>query len=179
MSVLERRTEAASLTHSAAHHLLAAADSIDELGYARVSDIGRRLELTRGSVSVAMQSLRKAGYVDQDANRFFHLTDRGQRAAVGIRARHDVVQRFLIDILALSPEKAHSESCRMEHLLTAETTRRLYTLLEFLKSQGLQDDMVAAIQAGCPDCETQGSQCPCCGLAPLDDSCGLTMPDAK
>ena len=38
------------VSHSAAHHLMAVDDLVQRLGYARVSDVARRLSITRGSV---------------------------------------------------------------------------------------------------------------------------------
>jgi len=53
--------------------ILAADESIEQRGYARVADIARILDITRGSVSVAMQSLKAGGYVEQDESHFFKI----------------------------------------------------------------------------------------------------------
>jgi len=137
MSVLEQQVDPAALTHSAAHHLLATAELIDTRGYARVSDIARRLGLTRGSVSVAMKSLKSAGLVDQDDNAFFRLTDKGAEAVASLRARHEAVQQFMIEILGLSHDQAHREGCRLEYLIEPETAERLTGLLKFWNEKGL------------------------------------------
>ena len=175
MSVLEKPLDPAKLSHSAAHHLLATGELIDHRGYARVSDIARRLKLTRGSVSVAMQSLRASGMVEQDENHFFRLSPAGQQTVTSLRARHKVVEEFLSDVLGLTHQQAHRESCKMEHLLEAPTVRRLYGLLRFWHEHPAQDELEAYMAEPCPICSTEGdpSQCPCCGLECTETSCSL------
>ncbi len=172
--MLETRKKFAArgLTHSAAHHLLAAGESIEQRGYARVADISRKLGITRGSVSVAMQSLKSAAYVEQDESHFFTLTDRGRNAISSIRARHEVVERFLTEILGLSVEQSHRESCRLEYLIEAPTARRLSALLEFWREHHPDFTLEEVIEEKCPDCNyVDDALCPCCGLECLDDSC--------
>ena len=169
-----KKFEHQGLTHSAAHHLLAVAELIDGQGYARVTDIAGRLGLTRGSVSVAMQSLKASGLVEQDDSRFFHLTDEGRKAAAGLKARHAVVERFLIEVLDLSAEQAHRESCRVENLIDGPTTRRLFALVEYWNDNSLGGVLTERLTPACPVCKGEpDAVCPCCGLECLDGDCPL------
>ena len=174
MLQMRRKFAVRGLTHSAAHHLLAAGESIEQRGYARVADIAKALGITRGSVSVAMQSLRSAGYVTQDENRFFLLTDKGRSAISSIRARHEIVEQFLTDILGLSPEQSHRESCRLEYLIEAPTARRLSALLAYWKRNHPQGPLREGVGKACPECDRlDDGICPCCGLECIDDACPL------
>jgi Mn-dependent DtxR family transcriptional regulator len=169
MTKTANTTSPAEITHSAAHYLLAVGDILDERGYVRVSDIARFLHLTPGSVSVSMQSLCSGGFVVQDEHRFFLLTDKGRQAVRGIRARHEIVERFLQEVLCLSPEAAHRESCRTEHFLEAPTARALLALLRFWRSRGLGEALKAELDVGCPACQaSQASECPSCALECLE-----------
>ena len=173
----QKRFTVRGLTHSATHHLLAAGESIEQRGYARVSDIARTLEITRGSVSVAMQSLKAGGYVAQDESHFFALTDKGRNAIASIRARHEIVEQFLAEILGLSSEQSHRESCRLEYLIEAPTARRLSALLEFWR-QNHDGPLEKGIQEECPDCDSElDTLCPSCGLECLSASCPLNKRD--
>ena len=67
------------ITHSAAHHLVAIAELLEKFGYARVSDVARLLEITRGSVSVTLKGLKQRGLVTEDGRRFLGLSDDGAR----------------------------------------------------------------------------------------------------
>ncbi len=162
------------LTHSATHHLLAAGDSIDERGYARVSDIARALDITRGSVSVAMQSLKGGGFVDQDGNHFFRLTEKGTKAIASIRIRHEVVEQFLTEILGLPLDQSHRESCRMEYLIEQPTAKRLSALVDWWKLNHPAGPLAASDDLRCPDDGgPAGEPCPQCGLECLQDDCSL------
>ncbi|HAU37649.1 MAG TPA: hypothetical protein DCX07_08020 [Phycisphaerales bacterium] len=164
------------LTHSAAHHLLAVEDALSDRGYARGSDIARRLGTTRGSVSVSMRALRTAGYLEQDERHFFRLTPLGQRAVASLHARHEVVERFLTDILELPADQAHRQSCRIENLVGAAMARRLHVLLEFWKERDLSGELTRRLEPACPLCrEPDTDRCPCCGLECLEDACPLDL----
>ena len=174
----QRKFAARGLSHSAAHHLLAAGELIEQKGYARVSDIARALDITRGSVSVAMQSLKTSGYVEQDENHFFVLTDKGCNAIASIRARHEIVEQFLTDILGLSPEYSHRESCRLEYLIEPPTAKRLAALLEFLRRNHPQGALEQVIGEPCPNCSGEANKlCPCCGLEFIGGACPLGNTD--
>ena len=174
----QRKFAVSGLSHSATHHLLAAGESIEQRGYARVADIARTLGITRGSVSVAMQSLKSAGYVEQDENHFFVLKDKGRCAIASIRARHEVVEQFLTEILGLSVEQSHRESCRLEYLIEAPTARRLSALLRFWRRNHPEGALEKVIEEECPDCNsTIDELCPGCGLECLEASCPLSKAD--
>ena len=162
------------LTHSATHHLLAAGDSIDQRGYARVSDIARALDITRGSVSVAMQSLKAGGYVVQDENHFFRLTEKGTKSIASIRIRHEVVEQFLAEVLGLSLDKSHNESCRMEYLIEPPTAKRLSALVGWWKLNHPAGPLAEAEDLRCPDeIASADESCPKCGLECIGDDCSL------
>jgi Mn-dependent DtxR family transcriptional regulator len=167
-----KKFDLAGLSHSAAHHLMAVASLLQDRGYARVVDIGRELNITRGSVCIAMQSLKQSGYVDQDDQHFYHLTEKGARAAAGIRTRHKVVERFLVEVLGMTRDQSHQESCKVENIIDGPTTRRLARLVEFWQERGLDEEFAGGAIIDCPaDCERDEGECPCCGLECVDDNC--------
>jgi Mn-dependent DtxR family transcriptional regulator len=52
-----------TLTHSAAHYLMTIRELLEDRGYARVTDIARRLNITRGSCSISLKPLKRRGLV--------------------------------------------------------------------------------------------------------------------
>lgn len=123
--------EANELTHSAAHHLMA----IHELGqqyggWARVSDIARQLAITRGSVSINLRTLKKRGFVATDEHRMVKLSAKGLEIVQGVQSRKAAFQAFLIEVLGVSDHQAEVDSCKVEHLISQETTDRLNQFLE-------------------------------------------------
>lgn len=127
--------EANELTHSAAHHLLAIYDvGLPYGGWARVSDIARALNITRGSVSINLRALRKHGWVETDAHRLVKLSPRGLDAALAVKAKRRVVKTFLAGVLGLPAAQAEIDSCKIEHLISDATGRQLLHFVRWLTS---------------------------------------------
>lgn len=129
-----RAYEANELTHSAAHYLMAVHHLRHQHGYARVSDVAKHLEITKGSVSAAMKQLKERGYVQEDHNRFLELTEDGHKVVQEVEAARQVVQRFLSDALGMDEDDARIDACKVEHLLSADARVRLVCFLRSLFS---------------------------------------------
>lgn len=113
------------ITHSAAHHLLAILELSKKRGYARVTDVAKFLEITTGSASTNLKSLKQKGYVEEDDNRFLALSDVGEKVASAILDRRRILEHFFIEVLGVSEEQAGIDACKTEHLLSAETTEKM------------------------------------------------------
>jgi DtxR family Mn-dependent transcriptional regulator len=128
--------EANELTHSAAHHLLA----IHEVGaayggWARVSDIARQLDITRGSVSINLRALKKRRWIETDEHHMVKLSKKGLKAVQSLIAKRMVVKAFLSDILGTPDPQAEIDSCKIEHLISHATGQRLVHFMRFLTSE--------------------------------------------
>ena len=82
------------VSHSAAHHLTAIQQLLEDQGYARVSDVARKLGITRGSVSVSLKGLRQRGLVVEDQHKHLGLSDEGQRIARGFIPSGSCLRHF-------------------------------------------------------------------------------------
>ena len=118
------------ITHSAAHHLLAILNLKEQRGYARVTDVAKELNITTGSASTNLKGLKAKGLIVEDDNRFLTLSSTGESLARAVVARKKIFQHFLVDILKVSPEQAEIDACKTEHLLSAETARKLDKFLK-------------------------------------------------
>ena len=71
----EKKTRESELSHSMVHYLLTIHKLKEDRGYARVTDIARDLGLTKGSVSTALNNLKKKDFVkEEDDTKFLLLT---------------------------------------------------------------------------------------------------------
>jgi DtxR family transcriptional regulator, Mn-dependent transcriptional regulator len=132
--------EANELTHSAAHHLLAIYEVGSAYGgWARVSDIARKLNITRGSVSINLRVLKKREWIETGEHHMVKLSARGLKAAQAVMAKRVVVKAFLSDVLGTPDPQADIDSCKIEHLISDVTGQRLARFTRFLTS----DDPVA------------------------------------
>lgn len=122
------------VTHSAAHHLLAILELTKKRGYARVTDVAKFLDITTGSASTNLKSLKQKGYVSEDENRFLALSETGEQIAEAILMRRNILENFFIEILGVAPEQAGIDACKTEHLLSHETTSKMLDFKRKLKT---------------------------------------------
>ncbi|WKZ57837.1 MAG: metal-dependent transcriptional regulator [Bdellovibrionota bacterium] len=120
-----KQFEENSITHSGAHHLLAILELKDSRGYARVTDVARHLNITTGSASTNLKSLKTKGLVVEDENRFLVLSKEGEALARAVIARKKILKKFFLEVLNVSGEQAEVDACKTEHLISLETTRKL------------------------------------------------------
>ncbi len=127
--------EANDITHSAAHHLLAILELREKRGYARVTDVAKELEITTGSASINLKALKVKNLIVEDENKFLCLSPQGEAIARAVHMRKNILHEFLVKILKVSPEQAEIDSCKTEHLISAETAQKLQEFTEtYLKT---------------------------------------------
>ena len=117
------------LTHSMAHYLLTIHKLREEKGYARVTDIAKDLGLTKGSVSTALGNLKKKDLVVEDENKFLSLSKVGHDEVHRILSMRTLMYYFLTDVLNVTEDTAHKDSCLVEHLLSSETRQKLFSFM--------------------------------------------------
>ena len=113
------------ISHSGAHHLLAIYELTEKRGYARVTDVARFLDITTGSASTNLKSLKSRGLVVEDENRFVSLSEDGSQLAVLILKRREVLIDFFTSVLGVDPGQAEIDACKTEHLLSMQTTEKM------------------------------------------------------
>lgn len=127
------------LTHSAAHYLMTIHELLATQGYARVTDIAKRMNITRGSCSISLKPLKKRGWVVEDPNKFLLLSEEGRRLALVVEQNDELLQTFFRDVLGVDPEQAEIDACKIEHLLSVESSIKLAAFIHCLR----QEDAVA------------------------------------
>lgn len=122
------------LTHSMVHYLLAIHKLKEMKGYARVTDIALEMGLTKGSVSTALTNLKKRELVTEDESKFLSLSPAGHEAVHGILSSRTLLFYFLKDIIGVTEETAHKDSCLMEHLMSSDTREKFFNFMKVLCS---------------------------------------------
>ncbi len=154
--------ETNEISHSVAHHLTAIGELMMEHGYARVSDVARHLDITRGSASLTLKALKQKDFVREDGNKFLRLSEEGQRIVDIIQAKRRVVRMFLEDVLKVETRQAEVDACKVEHLLSAETGGNLLRFLRFLMANiDMSTEFLDAFWSKQNVCEDPES-CPVC-----------------
>lgn len=124
------------LSHTEIHYLRAIQDLLDEPGYARNTDIAIATHRTRGSVTVALNRLKRDGLIEFDKNNFVKLTPTGRSLVTEYTGSKAVIYDFLKNILQLPEKKALEEACQLEDDLSRDTIHALLKLNIFIKERG-------------------------------------------
>lgn len=132
-----KHTQDHQLTHSMVHYLLTIHKLREKNGYARVTDIARELKLTKGSVSTAINNLKKKKLVKEDENRFLFLSEAGHSSVHEILSNRTLLFYFFRDILGVDEETAQNDSCLMEHLLSTESRERFFEFMKKVSSPSM------------------------------------------
>lgn len=126
-------TAVEDLSHSMVHYLLAIHKLKENRGFARVTDIAKELNLTKGSVSTALNNLKKRGLVEEEEEcKFVILTELGHDEVHKILSSRTLLFYFLRDFVGVSEESAQRDSCLMEHLLGQETVEKFFQFMKDL-----------------------------------------------
>jgi len=96
----------------------------------RSIDVAKTLGVSKPSTFKALQNLAAQGYIEKENYGSPRLTPKGTEYAQTILKKHKAIRMLLIDVLKVSPAAAEADACKIEHVISEETTNRLF---EFLK----------------------------------------------
>jgi DtxR family Mn-dependent transcriptional regulator len=101
--------------------------------YARISDIAKSLNVKSSSVNVAINFLAEKDLVIHEKYGYVDLTDKGEKIALEVQRKHDILYQFLHNLLFVDSVVADKEACEIEHLVGIETVHKLEGLHALLK----------------------------------------------
>ena len=99
---------------------------------ARVRDIAEEMQVSPASVTPAMKRLAEKRLIEYSKRNYIELTEKGLFIARRTMTRHNLLSRFLQEILGISREQAEKDACAMEHFLSESSMERLAAFFEFL-----------------------------------------------
>ncbi|MCB9061982.1 MAG: metal-dependent transcriptional regulator [Halobacteriovoraceae bacterium] len=121
------------LSHSMVHYLLTIHKLKEKKGYARVTDIAKDLGLTKGSVSTALNNLKKKELVnEEDDSKFLILTEKGHDEVHKILSSRTLLFYFLKDFVGVDESTAENDACLMEHLMSEQTRTKFFDFMKEL-----------------------------------------------
>ena len=151
------------LTHSAAHYLMTIRELLETQGYARVTDIAKRMNITRGSCSISLKPLKKRGLVREDGNKFLTLSEEGRHLAEVVERNDELLEVFFRDVLGVEADQAEVDACKIEHLLSLEASVKLCHFIECIRSeQKPAREFLKLLRQHYQACATDKSTCPNC-----------------
>ncbi len=93
------------------------------------SDIAVRTGTSRAFVTKMLKNMTAQGLVRYTPYQGVRLTDEGIKSATELARHHRLLERFLTDTLGFSPDGAHVEAERLEHVISEEFEARLADFL--------------------------------------------------
>jgi len=96
----------------------------------RITDLAKSLDIAKASVTGMINTMAQQGLIRHERYGPLMLTATGKKVAEMIRHRHRVLKEFLTEALGVHPETAELEACRMEHVISPDTTDKLVQFLE-------------------------------------------------
>ena len=98
-------------------------------GPTKTGDISRELSVSPSSVTEMLDKLQTEGFVRHAKYQGTSLTKKGDAYARRILRKHCVLERFMVSTLRYPKGRFHDEACKMEHVVSDETARRLRKLV--------------------------------------------------
>ncbi len=95
-------------------------------------DIAKRMNISRASVSEALQKLASQGYLVYEKYKPAILTEKGRELAQRVYHKHNVLCSFFKNFLDLSEEEAQINACRIEHVITDSAFEKIKNIVEKL-----------------------------------------------
>ena len=122
------------LTESQENYLEAILLSADEDGRARATDIADHLGVRKASVTEALRNLGERELIEYRPYSPVRLTEKGREVARGVWNRHELLTRFLTNVLGLEADEAEENACRMEHTMDDRALERMTSYMEFIEN---------------------------------------------
>lgn len=91
-----------------------------EKNFVRSIDVGEHMGYSKPSVSRAVSTLKKDGYITVGEDGGLQLTEKGLEVARTMYERHTVLTKLLMG-LGVEESVASEDACRIEHVLSDES----------------------------------------------------------
>lgn len=95
-------------------------------------DIAREMSFSKPSVSVAMNKLKEAGYININSKGEITLTESGLAIAEKTLEKHVILTRMLI-YLGVDEKTAKEDACKMEHDISDKTWEAIKKHAKFVE----------------------------------------------
>lgn len=92
---------------------------------AKTKQIADELNVSSPSVTEMVQKLSNEGLVEYKPYYGVEFTEKGALEAARIKRKHQVLEKFLVDVLDMDTKVAHREACELEHAVSDPLLERI------------------------------------------------------
>jgi DtxR family Mn-dependent transcriptional regulator len=140
------------LSESLEDYLEAIFHLVQEHKVARAKQVADRMNVSKSSVTAALNGLAREKLINYEPYQFITLTSEGENVARTIAQRHRVLRGFLRDVLGVSEKEADEAACRLEHAIRGGIFERFMRFVDFLGSHpSLKEDWKGRFDEFCGD----------------------------
>ncbi|MFH1612715.1 MAG: metal-dependent transcriptional regulator [bacterium] len=100
----------------------------------RVKDISKEMGVSMPSVNKAIKILSKEKLVSHENYGYVELTEKGRILGNTIYNSHNVLIKFLTEVLNVDYKIAQKDACKIEHNISDETLNRLIAFLKYIET---------------------------------------------
>lgn len=101
----------------------------------RSVDLASHMGVSKASINHAVNALISSGFVEKPPYGELSLTPLGLERAENILRKHQLIKRFLVEVLGVEEQIAETEACGIEHNLSDETFARFETYFKTMKKE--------------------------------------------
>ncbi len=91
----------------------------------RVTDIAKRLKISKPSVNRALNTLKDLKLIEYEAYKNIVLTKTGDELSKDIIKRYSTLKLFLTEVLEIDKDIAENEAKAMKHAISEDTVKKL------------------------------------------------------
>ncbi|NLZ61975.1 MAG: metal-dependent transcriptional regulator [Acholeplasmataceae bacterium] len=106
----------------------------------RSIDIAKRLHVSRASVNRAVNTLAEKELLIKEPYGGVFLTETGFKTAKAVQKKHQILKRFLIEVLGVEENVANKEACGIEHNISDDTAQKIDRLIKDLLQKNQAPD---------------------------------------
>lgn len=128
-----------NLSSSLEDYLEAMIDLFRYEGKIRVSDISTKLKVEKSSVNTAINKLKNLDLITHEKYGDISLTEKGKLIAEEVKQKHIMISKFLSEFLGLSEKEAEKDACKIEHVLSDNTFKRLLLFIKLMEESPFFD----------------------------------------
>ncbi|MEO1628733.1 MAG: metal-dependent transcriptional regulator, partial [Bacteroidota bacterium] len=103
----------------------------EEEGRISVTELSKRLEVSKPTASSMMKSLEEQGWVVYQKYKPLQLTEKGRKAAAKIIRKHRLTEMFLYEVMGFGWEEVHEIAEQMEHIQSEKLFARMDEILNY------------------------------------------------
>ena len=101
----------------------------EEEGHVSITELSRKLAVSKPTASKMVKSLEELGWVVYQKYKPLQLTDKGRKAAASVIRKHRLTEMFLYEVMDFGWEEVHEIAEQVEHIDSEKLFSRMDEML--------------------------------------------------